>query len=80
MMAENASEYFASRRNLIGEAYGGEFYLLLYNTEESTLTKAKPDWELIRVGRAQDESGFPCVAFSLNALAAATWLCSPAPI
>ncbi len=68
MLVENASEYLAARRNLIGEAYGGEYYLLLFNTDDASLTKAKPDWELNRVGRAQDESGFPCVAFNLNAI------------
>ena len=59
--------YFTNS-NLVGDVYNGEYYLLLSNTPDTSLTQAQHGWELTRSFPDRDQSGFPAVSFRLNAV------------
>ena len=61
---EKAEAYFL-RRNLVGREYGGEYYVLLGNTPELTMS-SHDDWNLTTVSRISDELGKPAVQFGLD--------------
>ena len=61
---DKAPGYFA-RFNLVGRGYGGEFYVLLGNTPELTMS-SQDDWNLTTVSRISDELGKPAVQFGLD--------------
>lgn len=58
---------FLANRGLIGQRYAGDYYILLSNLPQSTITQSKPDWEIANARAAADNNGFPAVSFSLNA-------------
>lgn len=66
-LEEDPSAYFASR-GLIGEEYNGEYFVLLANTPDASLTQAQQGWELSRAFPDRDEYGFSAVSFRLNAV------------
>jgi SecD/SecF fusion protein len=66
-LAEDPVSFFASQ-NLIGQEYNGEYYVLLSNTTDASLTTAQQGWELSRAFADRDQSGFPAVSFRLNNL------------
>lgn len=66
-LAKDPIGYFA-RQNLIGAEYNGEYFLLLSNTPDASLTQAQQGWELSRAFPDRDQSGFPAVSFRLNAV------------
>jgi len=66
-LEEDPKSFFASRR-LVGELYAGEYYVLLGNAPQNSLTKAQPGWKLNRAFRTMDQSGFPAVSFNLNSV------------
>lgn len=63
----NPVDYF-SGRGLIGDVYNGEYYILLSNTADASLTPAQQGWELSRSFPDRDQNGFPAVSFRLNAV------------
>ncbi len=67
----DAGRYFAERRGLIAQEYGGDVYLLLYDTPGKSITQKQPNWELSQVTRQMDERGFPAVGFAMNEAGAA---------
>lgn len=60
-------------RNYAGEGfvaaeYQGEYYLLLYTSEDKSITHDRGiDWSVQRTNRAQDSLGRPAVSFTLDA-------------
>lgn len=66
-LEENPAGYFANQ-NLIGQEYNGEYYVLLSNTTDASLTQSQQGWELSRAFPDRDQSGFPAVSFRLNAM------------
>jgi SecD/SecF fusion protein len=58
-------EYFA-QRGLIGQAHGGEYYVLLANTPGLSLTQGQEGWRLSNAFAAADANGFAAVGFELN--------------
>jgi len=66
-LEEDYRAYFASR-DLVAHQYGGEYYILLYNTPDMSITEAKDDWELTNASPTQDQNGFAAVAFELNSI------------
>ncbi|QDU34763.1 bifunctional preprotein translocase subunit SecD/SecF [Poriferisphaera corsica] len=66
---ENPGAYFASR-GLVGDNFNGDYYVLLGNANNNSMTKAQGDWSLTRVYQTADQQGFPAVSFQLNAVGA----------
>ncbi len=66
-LEENPVAYFASQR-LIGQEYNGEYYILLGNTQDTSLTPSQAGWELTRAFPDRDGNGFPAVSFRLNSV------------
>ena len=64
-LEEGPAAFFAGQ-NLIGAEYNGEYFVLLSNTPDASLTPAQQDWELSRAFPDRDQSGFPAVSFRLN--------------
>lgn len=54
-------------QGLIGDEYGGEIYVLLWNTPERSLTRQQTGWELSSAKGIPDSQGFPAVGFEMNA-------------
>ena len=67
-MTEDPVGYLASRYNLIGAEYGGEYYVLLSNEPGKRLSRLEPNWELSKVYQTVDDKYFPAVGFELNAV------------
>jgi SecD/SecF fusion protein len=65
---EMAGELFR-RRGLVGQEYGGQFYVLLGNSEDLAMTSDE-GWKLTSVTRSQDDLGKPAVSFSLDGIGA----------
>jgi len=61
-------DYFAQRRSLEAATYGGDFYLLIYDTEPRKLTHEDPrqQWSIVSAGPTIDELGRPAVMFNLD--------------
>ncbi len=58
---------FFSLRNMIGDEYGGDYYVLLWDTPEKALSsKFHKDWKLDRASPTRDELNFPAVQFNLD--------------
>ncbi|MCC6579668.1 MAG: protein translocase subunit SecD [Phycisphaeraceae bacterium] len=62
--------YFA-KMGLIGQAYAGDYYLLLSDTPDKSLTRSRSGWELSRAFPDMDSTGFPAVSFRLNQIGGA---------
>ncbi|QNN23955.1 protein translocase subunit SecD [Planctomycetales bacterium ZRK34] len=58
--------YFLNSRGLIGAGYGGDYYLLLWDTPAKSITQKQPGWELSQASPGMDQRGFPAVDFALN--------------
>ena len=54
-------------QGLIGDEYGGEYYVLLWNTPERSLSRQQTGWELSSAKGIPDSQGFPAVGFEMNA-------------
>ncbi len=53
----------------IGSAYAGRFYVMLWNTPgDKAITGSESGWELADASTTTDNTGFPAVAFRLNAM------------
>lgn len=61
---QSAADVFRGR-NLVGRAYGGDFYVLLANDVGLAMT-GDMDWELTGTTRTSDELGRPAVGFALD--------------
>ena len=57
--------YFNSRGQ-VGQAYGSDYYILLANTPNQSLTRSQQDWKLTNAYSLPDDSGFRAVGFELN--------------
>ncbi|MAX26384.1 MAG: hypothetical protein CMJ19_17975 [Phycisphaeraceae bacterium] len=66
-LAKDPVSFFANQ-NLIGQEYNGEYYILLSNTPDDSLTQAQHGWELSRAFADRDSNGFPAVSFRLNSI------------
>jgi len=64
-LEENPQGYF-TQRGLVGQLHGGEYYLLLANTPDLSLTQSQENWKLAKAYSLADENGFPAVGFELN--------------
>ncbi|MEE9211239.1 MAG: protein translocase subunit SecD [Phycisphaeraceae bacterium] len=67
-LEQNAEQYFAARRGMVGQRYADSYYVLLANSPHNSLTATQKDWEVINARRTPDDSGFPAVGFVLNTL------------
>ncbi|MFW6059570.1 MAG: protein translocase subunit SecD [Phycisphaeraceae bacterium] len=65
-LADNPEAFFTNY-GLVGQEYGGEYYVLLANTDALALTRDDPDWELTNAYRTTDQLGGSALGFSLNA-------------
>ncbi|MAE60160.1 MAG: protein translocase subunit SecD [Planctomycetaceae bacterium] len=64
---EKPLEFFEENRGVLAGEYGGQYYLLLWDREDKTLTRSKPRWELTRVFQSVDQNtGYPALAFNMN--------------
>jgi SecD/SecF fusion protein len=63
---------FLAGRGLIGADYGGEAYILMWNTDDKSMAKrpSQSGWGLRNVGATVDNNFFPAVAFTLNPIGA----------
>ncbi len=70
-LAENPVAYLAGR-GLIGAEYGGDPYILLWNTTDKSMAKrpSQEGWGLRSVGPTVDQNYFPAVSFNLNPMGA----------
>jgi len=64
-MEENPQAYFENR-GLIGLRYTDEYYVLLANTVDQSISADQDEWELSRAGPTVDDRGLPAVRFALN--------------
>jgi SecD/SecF fusion protein len=66
---ESDPQAFFASQGLIGQRYGQEYYILLWNTPEKSMTRrpSQKGWGVSTVRQAVDENYFPAVAFRLNA-------------
>ena len=64
----NAEEFFRKRHRLVGQGYADDYYVLLGNKPETSLTQAQPDWALDKAWPGMDRNGLPAVMFHLNAM------------
>lgn len=64
-MQKDAEHYF-NKRGLTGQEYAGDFYLLLANSPNNSLTAAQKDWKVTNATRQADQNGFAGIGFSLN--------------
>jgi len=69
-LEQDAAAYFQSRYGMIAAEYGGDFYLLLWDTPGKAITEDQPGWELSQATPTMDQRGFPAVAFTLNEIGA----------
>ncbi len=60
------TEWMASQRGMVGQAFGDSVYLLLGNTPAMSLTRAQSDWQVVSAARSVDRNMLPAVAFTLN--------------
>ena len=67
-LERNPAGFFQEYHGLIGHLYAGQYYILLANTPDMTLTGAKPDWKVSRAQAGPDQFGFSAVYFNLNAV------------
>lgn len=65
-LQEDPAAYFMNTRGLIGAGYGGQYYLLLWDTPGKSITQKQPGWELSQASPGMDQRGFPAVDFTLN--------------
>ena len=70
-LRQQPADYLGAR-GYIGAGYGGEPYILCWNTVEMSLTKrpAQGDWGVASVSATADENFFPAVSFTLNPIGA----------
>lgn len=57
---------FAANRGLVGQVYGGRYYVLLADNPQLAMTRDQ-DWALSSVTRSSDELMRPAVGFSMDA-------------
>ncbi len=62
----NPSAYFANSYRLVGDSYGGEYYLLLSDEAGKRLTASEGSWRLTGVSQTADELGRPAVSFTMD--------------
>ena len=58
-------EFFSSAHRIVAGEYGGEFYVLLWDRDDYTLTRSKPNWALAGV-RSTVQDGYPAIGFEMN--------------
>ena len=63
---ENPESFFANSRNQVAQVHGQDYYILLANTPDASMTQAQPGWKLSQAFRQPDDRGFPAVGFELN--------------
>ncbi len=63
---ETDPQTYLASRGLIGQRHGIDYYVLLANTPDKSLTRAQKDWKLTEAYSLPDDSGFPAVGFQLN--------------
>ncbi len=64
-MTKDPEAYFRSR-GLVGQAFGTDYYILLANTANSSITRRHDDWKLVKSYPLPDDNGFRAVGFELN--------------
>ncbi len=64
-LAENPEQFFLGR-DLIGQAYADDYYVLLADTDNLAMTK-RQEWKLRSATRTVDQMGKPAVAFETDA-------------
>lgn len=65
-LRDQTAAYFAQNYNLVGEQYGGQFYILLHDEPGLRLTSAEGDWSLTDAFSTQDNFGKPAIGFRMN--------------
>lgn len=65
-LAQNPQAFFAQQR-LVGDVYGGEYYVLLYDEPGRRLTPAEGNWRLTGVTQGADQLGRPSINFTMDA-------------
>jgi len=60
------ASFFANTWRLVGDSYGGEYFLLLSDDAGSRLTAAEGNWRLTGVSQTADEMGRPAVLFTMD--------------
>jgi SecD/SecF fusion protein len=68
LLDEDPQAFFAQLHGVIGQQYGEDYYLLLWNTPAKSMTHrpSQAGWGVSNVKGVPDENFAPAVAFSLN--------------
>ncbi|HLP84190.1 MAG TPA: protein translocase subunit SecD, partial [Phycisphaerales bacterium] len=61
----NASAIFA-RLGYVAEPYGGDYYMLVYDTRQTRLTQAEGEWRVSRAFQGFDQRGRPAINFEMD--------------
>jgi len=70
MSDEQVRSYFQTSQGLYGARFGEDYYLLLGNTSDTSVTQRDKGWAVAGVTRGQAPNGFPAVNFNLNPIGA----------
>ena len=63
----NPETYFSTTRQLVAAERNGQFYLLLYTTDQESMThQGDKQWSILSAGPASDQLGRPAVSFRLD--------------
>ena len=55
-----------ARMGYVAEAYGGDYYMLLFDTRTTRLTQAEGTWAVAGAGQGVDQRGRPAINFQMN--------------
>lgn len=67
-LLEESADVLFRQRGLIGQKYGDDYYVLLANTPDRSITRNDKNWELTSVRRGMDSLGQNALDFALNSV------------
>jgi SecD/SecF fusion protein len=71
LLQASPAQYLSQRQGVVGEEFGGEYYLLLWDKKGFRLTERDgPKWELRSAFPSNDRFGRKCVAFNMDTVGA----------
>ncbi len=65
VLTNNAAGFFASQ-GFVGEEFGGEYYILLWDERGMRLTETEGAWKLASSAPTMDDLGLPAVRFNMD--------------
>ncbi|MDH3583975.1 MAG: protein translocase subunit SecD, partial [Phycisphaerae bacterium] len=69
-MENSPEQFFATHVGHIGARYGDDYYLLLWDSEDRSITGRQKDWKLTSVTSIPDDLGLPAIGFDMNTMGA----------